>query len=137
MVINFNAKCNYSDIFINTIDIKLANDLVLTFDRRNTEWSHERSGNQFLIDMQWKGCYIWSTKCNNKCTKALFDLMLNRSEDGFGSHYPDDEWYEFFKDAFEGATLINVEIEDDTPEDYEFEVIDCNINGDIDITVNC
>ena len=113
MRINFSCKTNKDYVMVNTLKVQLNSGSVLTLDRHNTEYSisdPDKAG-ECLLDMEWINCYLWAID-----EETLWD---------------DDKALivEDCEKLFEGARLIELELEDDADEDYYVSIEALSIDG--------
>ena len=97
MTIYFICKTNNHVPYINTAKF-LTKTGMITVDRDETEYDYDGESGQ--LEMTWKHVYIWDG--NNKD-------------------------YDSAEDLAENAIFAELEIEDDAPEDYEIECVECHL----------
>lgn len=113
MRISFSCKTNKDYVMVNTLKVQLNSGSVLTLDRHNTEYSisdPDKAG-ECLLDMEWINCYLWAID---------------------GETLWDDDKALIVEDCeklFEGARLIELELEDDADEDYYVSIEALSIDG--------
>lgn len=98
---DFYGKTNKDFVMINTMTFRLKNGKEVTIDRDYTGYEIDNDGN---LGMTWQGCYFWDD---------------NHSDDPNNPDYLTEDELEELVDA----ELIEVNIEDDAPADYEVEII--------------
>lgn len=112
MRISFKAKTNKDYVMINALKLQLRTGSILTLDRQSTEFTigkPNESGKRTL-DMEWFDCYLWEIDEVNAFEQ---EFLL---ADGF-------------EKVFVGATLTELELEDDADEDYSVMIDSLSING--------
>ena len=113
MRISFSCKTNKDYVMVNTLKVQLNSGSVLTLDRHNTEYSISDPDNagECLLDMEWRNCYLWAIDEENLWydDKALIEEDCEK--------------------LFEGARLIELELEDDADEDYYVSIEALSIDG--------
>lgn len=113
MRISFSCRTNKKYVRVNALKVQLNSGSVLTLDRHNTEYSisdPDKAGERSL-DMEWMNCYLWAIDEENLWCgdKALIEEDCEK--------------------LFEGARLIELELEDDADEDYYVSIEALSING--------
>ena len=118
------GKCNYSDIYINTLKVKylvpvssrtekgigkvtIFDTRSILLDRNHTEYDVDDDGN---LDMIWTGVYIW-----------------NGEDQDFDENH--------IEKIIAKLNSFEVEVEDDVPEDYKINIdyLECTIRYHKDI----
>lgn len=96
MRICFTAKTNKDYVMINTAVFQLKCGIRVTVDRDRTEWGIEDG----KLAMEWRECYLWEVN-----DIGVFDAPAYLNEYG--------------AELFEGAKLVELNLEDDADSDYE------------------
>ena len=95
-----NGTCGLDTPYINKAKFMLATGSVISLDRLETNWDFEVKDGEAYLSMEWRNVYLWD----------IDDVSL------FSSEVPIlNEAAELLK----GAELIELEVEDDAPENYE------------------
>ena len=97
----FDVKCNHDMPYINTVTLLLKDGQLITLDRHSTIFQKTDRGN--VCNMTWNEPYEWSGER---------ELPLPAPKE------------------FVGAKLVDYDVEDDAPEDYEFVVTSCKLYSD-------
>lgn len=133
MRINFEGKTNHDYVMINTLKIQLQSGSVLTLDRKFTDYlslindttfdsfNPEESASSgdfkftpsrgdFTLQMDWQDCYLWAIDGENLFAEEVL-ITENTGK------------------LFEGAKLYELELEDDSDEDYFVNIQKLSIDG--------
>lgn len=124
MRINFEGKTNHDYVMINTLKIQLQSGSVLTLDRKFTDYlslindttfdsfnpEESASSGDFTLQMDWQDCYLWAIDGENLFAEEVL-ITENTGK------------------LFEGAKLYELELEDDSDEDYFVNIQKLSIDG--------
>lgn len=104
MKLEFVCKTNKDFVMVNTAKFELADGVIITVDRKETE-SSTYEGN---LNMLWKDCYLLTFNDFNIVDDK--ELMLDSDNDDVMK-------------MFQTAKLLELGLEDDADEDYEVEIL--------------
>lgn len=91
------CRTNYSIPWLNEMVLKTADGKRIIIDRERTEfWDDKELG---ITRIVWHNIYRWDEV--------------------------EEKEYELTEEVFKGATVEEIEVEDDAPEDYIFEPLEC------------
>ena len=97
MNIYFTAKTNKDYVMINSATFRLKTGTEIVIDRKETYYDID---DNFNLDMEWSGCYLWAIDGNYIYDK---EYLLN------------DDAIELLKTA----ELVSLDLEDDADSDYK------------------
>ena len=86
--------------YINLMTLLVNGKKLINLDRDRTEYDFDRETGR--LDMTWRGVYIWTSY---------------------------DQNYDIPEETFRNSEVVDIEIEDDAPEGYEFQLEGVTVNG--------